>query len=155
MTLILDVDVIRAMIGGWADHPHEAGLLARQLAVAMARVQLFAGLDVLVPQYLGRVGFIDTLQQLADEVGAQFVELMLLGDREHAVRRFEQRSAHSQEPLHQQAAALQQRLGGPQQLTAAHDQLLAILAARPGCRAITVVDGEADGAYRQLLAALR
>ncbi|MGH3670462.1 MAG: hypothetical protein ACRDSH_07480, partial [Pseudonocardiaceae bacterium] len=52
--LALDIDVVRAMLGGWLDHPMEAGLIERGMAVEMARVQLRAGGDVLVPQFLGR-----------------------------------------------------------------------------------------------------
>lgn len=106
LTLVLDVDLLRAMLGGWLDQPHEAGMLAREMAVAMARVHLVAGRDVLVPQYLGRLDFVETLHRLAVGVGAEFVELALLSDRDEVVRRFEHRSATSDDPVHRQAAEL-------------------------------------------------
>lgn len=154
MTLVLDVDQVRGMLGCWLDQPTEAGLLARELAVAMARAQLRAGHDVLVPQYLGRLDFVQTLHQLAVEVGAEFVELALLSDRDDVVRRFERRSATSDDPAHQQTAELQRRSGGREQLAATHDKVLAVVTARPDTRVITTTDGDIAGTYVQLLAAL-
>lgn len=141
------------MLGRWLDQPTESGLLARQLALAMARTQLRAGRDVLVPQYLGRLEFIDRLHQLAAEVGAEFVELALLSNRDDVVRRFERRSATSDDPAHQQAAQLQRRSGGHEKLAATHEQVLAVLTARPTTRVITTTDGDIEGTYALLLAA--
>jgi predicted kinase len=75
--LALDIDVIRAMIGGWQDDRIAAGLAAREIAVAAARTHLCAGHDVIVPQLLARPDFIDRLAVLADEVDARFVEVLL------------------------------------------------------------------------------
>ena len=55
--LALDVDHIRAMIGGWRATPGEAGLLARDLATAAARTHLTAGHDVVMPQLPASPGF--------------------------------------------------------------------------------------------------
>lgn len=147
LTLVLDIDQVRGMLGRWLDQPTDAGVLARDLAVAMARTQLDAGCDVLVPQYLGRLEFVETLQQLASEVGAGFIECALLSDRDDVVARFERRSATSADPAHQQAAELQRRTGGREQLAATHDKVLALVAARPATRVITTIDGDIDGAY--------
>lgn len=117
------------------DHP---------LALAMAETQLCTGHDVVVPQYLGRLDFVETLHDLAVGVDADFVELALVSNRDDVVRRFERCSTTSQEPAHQQAAELQRRSGGPAQLAATHDRLLAVIAARPATRAITTVDAR-DG----------
>ena len=58
LALCLDVDVVRGLLGAWSDRPHEAGLLARRLALAMARLVLGEGRDVVVPQFLARPAFI-------------------------------------------------------------------------------------------------
>ena len=58
LTLVLDIDQVRGMLGRWLDQPTDAGVLARDLALAMARTQLDAGRDVVVPQYLGRLEFV-------------------------------------------------------------------------------------------------
>jgi len=85
LTLALDVDRVRGMLGRWLDTPTEAGLLARQMAVEMARVHLCAGHDVVVPQFLGRLDFIGVLQRLCEEVRAEFVEVVLLSNPDEAV----------------------------------------------------------------------
>lgn len=154
LTLVLDVDQVRGMLGRWLDHPTEAGMLARELATAMARAQLQAGHDVLVPQYLARLDFVETLERLAVDLGIGFVELALLSDRDDVVRRFEHRSETSCDPAHVQAAEIQRRSGGRPQLAATHDELLAVITARPATEAITTVDGDIDGTYAQLLAGL-
>ncbi|WP_410616214.1 AAA family ATPase [Amycolatopsis sp. lyj-109] len=76
--LALDVDRIRAMLGGWRASPGEAGLLARDIAVAAARTHLGAGHDVVVPQLVVRAGFPERLEALASECGASFHEVALV-----------------------------------------------------------------------------
>ena len=68
--------------------------------------------------------------------------------------RFERRSATSVDPAHRQAAELERRTGGREQLADTHDKLLTVLASRPATRVITTIDGDIDGAYAQLLDAL-
>ena len=57
-------------LGAWLEHPAEAGLIARRLALAMARVQLGDGRDVVVPQFLGRLEFVLALQERSGRVAA-------------------------------------------------------------------------------------
>lgn len=154
LTLALDIDVVRAMLGRWLDHPTEAGLIARGMAVEMARLQLRAGRDVLVPQFLGRVEFIIELEHLCQQVGAEFVELVLLSSAQDVTHRFVHRSRQPETPAHRDAAALQQRSGGVGELPAAYGRLLEVVASRPGTRAVVTVAGEVDRAYRDLLACL-
>jgi predicted kinase len=91
--LALDVDHIRAMIGGWRASPGEAGMLARDIAVAAARTHLGAGHDVVVPQLVARPGFPERLEALASECGASFREVVLLPGREVVRRRFAARGS--------------------------------------------------------------
>ncbi len=142
------------MLGRWLDQPTEAGVLARKLAVAMARAHLHADHDVLVPQYLGRLEFIEMLEEVAKEVGATFVEFALISDRDDVVRRFERRSETSSHPGHREAAELQRRSGGREQLAATRDKVLALIAARSATRVIISTDGDIEGAYAELLAGL-
>ncbi|MGK3205283.1 AAA family ATPase [Amycolatopsis sp. MEPSY49] len=86
--LALDVDRVRAMIGGWRTEPGQAGLLAREIALAAARTHLSAGHDVVVPQLLARPGFAERLEALAGETGASFHEVVLLPGIEETCRRF-------------------------------------------------------------------
>ncbi len=151
LTLALDIDVVRAMLGRWLDEPDESGLLARRMAVEMGRVQLLGGRDVVIPQFLGRLEFVLVLQRLCDDVGAEFVEVVLLSDPQDAAERFTRRSAQPETAEHQNAAALLERRGGLDALPGMYDRLLQVVAARPRTRVVLTVDGEVERAYHDLL----
>lgn len=78
LSLCLDVDVIRGLLGAWKDQPSEAGFLAPRLGMAMARVALADDRDVVVAQFLLRAAFVDDLERLAHDTGARFTEVVLL-----------------------------------------------------------------------------
>jgi predicted kinase len=70
LVLNLDIDRLRGMLGCWRDELALAGPIARTMALAVARVHLDSGRDVIVPQFLGRPEFLGQLEQLAREAGA-------------------------------------------------------------------------------------
>ena len=82
LALNLDIDRIRSLIGRWRDDPHAAGLLAREIALAAARAHLAAGHDVVIPQFLGRLAFLEQAEQVARQAGASFHEIVLLDSKE-------------------------------------------------------------------------
>jgi hypothetical protein len=150
----LDIDVVRAMLGGWLDHPSEAGRLARRMALEMARVQLLAGRNVVIPQFLGRLDFVLALEQLCNDVRAEFIEVVLLAEPQDVAQRFVRRSARPHIDEHRDAAALLERSGGLQALPGMYDRLIQVVASRPQTRAVVTVDGQIEQAYRDLLAQL-
>lgn len=151
---VVDVDVVRAGLG----HPDPtdvgAGLLAREVAVEQARALLLAGRDVLVPQFLGRMPFVDTLVGLAAATGAGFVELCLDTGPEVVAARLAVRAAAAERPEHLLAAELLRRLGGPQSLQDKHSRMLAVVRRRPRTHLVRTVDGAPDAAYRRLVEVL-
>ena len=138
--LALDVDHVRAMIGGWRATPGAAGLLARDLATAAARTHLIAGHDVVVPQLLARPGFAERLEALARETGASFHEIVLLPGREETLRRFAGRGSSDVET----AAPLTEA-----ELNKAYDRVADYAATRPRA---SILRGETT--YQELLASL-
>lgn len=88
MTLVLDIDEIRARISYWQDHVHEAGLQARAMAVVMARVHLGNGYDVIVPQAYGVISFLEQWEALAQECGAAYFEVMLTLPKSEVLKRY-------------------------------------------------------------------
>lgn len=155
LTLALDIDRVRAMLGGWRRHPTEAGLAARELALVAARTHLRAGHDVVVPQLLARPDFLVRLERLAAEVGAPFVEIVLLDTREAARRRFVDRTARAETRDHVEAAAALDAAGGLDELDAMYDRLVAMLADRPAAHRVPSVEGDVDGTYAAVLAVVR
>lgn len=92
LALVVEIDELRMAMGGWAQH-EESRLQARTLALALVRAHLGAGHDVVVPQYLGRPGFIDQLALVADESEAGFAHVVLRDSLDAVVERFRSRRA--------------------------------------------------------------
>jgi predicted kinase len=153
-TLVLDIDQVRGMLGRWKESPTEAGILARRMAVEMARVHLLAGYDVLVPQFLGRIDFVLTLQELCDDLGVPFVEVALLSSADESIARFTHRSASSPYPEHRDAADLVREAGGVDELRTMYERLLDVVSSRPATTIIHTEHGRIDRAYADLLARL-
>jgi predicted kinase len=140
LALNLDIDRIGQLIGGWHTDRHATGTLARAAALAAARVHLAAGHDVVIPQFVGRPAFLEAVARLARESGADFHEVVLLDAKDNAMRRFAARPT---------SAAVE-----PMALAAMYDDLLAVIAVRPGAKIVSTVDGEEDRAYQDFLACL-
>ena len=151
LALCLDVDVVRGLLGAWTDRPHDAGLLARRLALAMAQVVLTEGRDVVVPQFLARPEFIGELEALAGELGAEFVEVVLVEAPDVAAARLAERAAGPMTTVQRDAHVLLERAGGLDSVQALHRRLHDMLAGRPHARRIEPVPGDVETSYRLLL----
>jgi predicted kinase len=142
LTLDLDIDLVRDMLGQWRSDPHSAGLLARAAVLAAARVHLTAGHDVVIPQFLGRLAFVEQAEALAEEVGAAFRMVVLLDSEENSRCRFSQRGPVDGRPVSDEEFA---RMYG---------RLLDVLAARPTAVVVRTRDGDVNGAYQDVVAAV-
>ena len=147
MTLALEIDVLRAMIGSWLEEPQRSGLAARRLALAAAFAHLENGFDVIVPQLLTRREFVEQLRATAERAGAGFRELTLMDARAAVVERAERRQ---EEAGGFSARALAAKQGHT--LSDAYDAFAEALAARPDAEVI--VAASLDEAYRELVSRL-
>jgi hypothetical protein len=154
LSLNLDIDRVRRLIGRWRDDALAAGLLARSAALAAARVHLAAGHDVVVPQLVNRLPFIEQLELVASDVRADFHEVVLLDNKENALRRFAERSRLAADPAHVEAQEMMDRWGGVEALSDMYDRLLTVLACRPSARVVHTSSGRVDEAYRDFLSCL-
>ncbi len=104
LALLLDIDGIRSALGRW-EVVEESKLAARKLAVVMAEAHLRGGHDVVIPQYVGRVDFIATLEDVARRCGASFIEVLIDAPAIVSVDRFRARRREllSRGELHPQA----------------------------------------------------
>src|SRR6478735_5896771 len=103
LAFALDIDGIRHQLGRWRDQPAQAGLAARAIALAAARVHLTAGYDVVVPQLLAKPGFLTDLAAAATDSGAQFVEVFVGVERDQSVQRYSDRWRAGDDPVHGEA----------------------------------------------------
>ena len=139
LTLNLDVDVVRGLIGGWRDDPLAAGLLARAVAVAAAGTHLRSGHDVVVPQLVARPEFLGQLEAVAEQTGTEFHELVLMDEKTNILRRFAERGRA--ESTDAEVADL-------------YDRLTALLPERPRAVVIDVAEGAVERTHAELLARL-
>ena len=151
LALNLDIDDLRAMIGHWEGRAQEAGLAARRLAVTMATTHLGEGHDVVVPQLVATVDFIEQLEAAAADAGAEFREIVLMDSRTSAVERFNSRTDRPDvSEMHRVAARL---AGGDAGLAQTYDRLQAVVEQR-GSTVVQSKVGDPEGTYAAVLAAL-
>jgi predicted kinase len=150
LALALDIDSVRRLLGRWRDDPRKAGLLARAMTLAMTREHLSSGHDVVLPQYLGRIEFLQEAEHLARECDAQFHEFVLMDNRDDVVRRFNARTARAADQAHVEAGRLVAELGGDETLFAMYDRLLLVISARPGAHVVPCAEGAAEDAYEHV-----
>lgn len=144
LTLDLEIDAVRGMIGAWLEGWEQSGLLARHLAIAMVRAHLGGGHDVIVPQFLTRREFVNELHALAESVGATFHEITLLDEKDAVLKRLDDRSEPSGAFS---ARALVERQGNS--LGEAYDGFVEALQSRPD--AIVIDASSFDDAYASLV----
>jgi predicted kinase len=144
LTLALEIDGVRGMIGSWLDETTRSGLQARRLALAMARTHLEDGHDVIVPQLLTRREFVAELQALADSTGATFHEIALLDAKDAVLSRLEGRHEPSGAFS---ARALAEKQGSS--LEEAYDRFVEALQDRPD--ALVIRATSVEEAYASLL----
>lgn len=150
LTFCCDVDVLRSMVGAWEGDRSRAGGLARAFAVAGMRAHLRGGHSVIVPQFLGRIDWVLDLERLAGEVGVPFLEVVLVADREDAVRRFQERS-RAPRTAEQAAALAGLGEGDPEsELRAMGARLSEVVAARPRTIAVPSTEGDVEVTYQAL-----
>jgi predicted kinase len=154
--LNLDIDRLRALIGGWRERFAETGEIVRPLALGMAGTHLRGGRDVVMPQYLGRLSEIDRFEAAAHDAGAAFCEIVLMDTKEHALERFSRRGDDGDDEAawHHYVQERVERGGGQALLARMYDQLTAVLAARPMATVIPSTAGAIGQAYQALTAAL-
>lgn len=153
LALNLDIDRIRGLIGQWRDDRHTAGLLARAITLAAAHTHLAAGHDVVIPQFLAQPTFLEQVECLAHQLGADFHEIVLLDSKDNALRRFTQRPRSATDP-HQETHEMLDRIADPEEWSVIYDELMSLVAARPTATVIPTGSGQVQRAYRDFLTKL-
>jgi predicted kinase len=105
LSLCLEQDVVRGLIGGWLGRESDSGILARKLCLVMAREHLLGGRDVIVPQFIALPAYLDELAAVARDAGAHHYELVLTDYARNAESRFHARASDPKRAEHQRIAA--------------------------------------------------
>ena len=153
--LSCDIDLLRTLIGGWSDDFELAGSLIRPAAIGMIEGYLAGGHDVVLPQLLVDPAEISLFEACATRAGAQFVERLLMDDRERVVERFNRRDATAAvAPWHAQVRAAVAARGGDDALREWHAALGALVVDRPGLVVVASSEGAVADTYRRLVDSL-
>jgi predicted kinase len=146
--LLLDADVVVAMISGWRDSFWETLHVARRLAAAMTREHLASGSDVVLPQLVTRAEEIAPYLRAVDEAGASYVEVVLLADLPTTLDRFSARAAEEGEPIGRHVGAIVADSGGPELLATIRGHLLTYLEGRTPYLSVDTTRLTPDETYR-------
>ncbi len=149
ISLALEQDVVRGLLGGWRTREKESGEAARSLCLEMARTHLRARHDVIVPQFIALPSYLHELAQVGAELAVRHVELVLLDDAAASERRFHQRL---EDPLwgeHQRVTAEFVAAAGG--YAHQYQRLIDGLAGRNAVE-MPSPDGDLEGTYQLLLA---
>jgi predicted kinase len=151
LSLCLEQDSVRQLLGGWLTRETESGLQARSLCLAMARTHLLGGRDVIVPQFIALPDYLDQLAGIADEVGAYYLELLLMDDAEGAERRFHARALDPLLQEHQRIA--EQFIAEAGGYGHQYERLMSGLMGRTYLE-LPSTEGDPDATYGRLMRAL-
>ena len=153
--LTCDIDVLRTLVGGWSADFIGAGSLIRPAALGMIEGYLASGQDVVLPQLLVDLAEISLFEACAVRTGAQFIERLLMDDRERSVARFNRRGeTEPGNPWHEQVQAIVAAQGGDAALRERHSALQALPDLRPGLMLISSAEGDVETTYQRLVASL-
>jgi predicted kinase len=148
--LNLDIDRVRALIGGWQERFAETGDIVRPVALSMAVAHLRGGRDVVMPQFLVQMSEIERFEAAARDNGAAFCEVVLMDDKQQSIERFNRRGEDGQLLWHRLVQQIVGDLGGPVFLASMYDQLTAVVEARPNVRVVPSVAGAIQQTYQAL-----
>ena len=150
-----DVDVLRTLIGGWESDFEGAGALIRPAALAMIAAYLANGHDVVLPQMLINPTELARFEACATNVGARFVERVLMDSPAATVARFHRRgTSEADDPWHDQVRAIVAATGGDDLLTWCHTALERLLSERTSAVVIVSTEGAVDETYSSFLESL-
>lgn len=146
-TLVLDIDVLAGLVGGWRDDFSATFGIARGHGLALATRHLAEGRDVVLPQLVTSHEQGPRFELAAEAAEAEYVEVALLVDVEQQRERLVTKQpateveARIQELLEEPGSDLVERIRG---------HLEDYLADRPGTLRLDTTDLSEDEAYAEL-----
>lgn len=154
LTLQLDIDNVWAMLSHWREEKDISSQLSKKIAIEMARVNLEAGHDVVIPQIIQKVELADTFRALANSCEAEYAEIVLIVDKEEAVRRFVKRGQDEGNPTGFRPGGVLEREGGEKKLAEMYDNMLSALVGRQDVIKIEPALGDIDRTYAEIRSSL-
>ncbi len=151
-TLNLDIDEIRRYISHWREEAEQSATSSKQMALAMAKVHLGLGHNVVIPQIVRSIELFEAFEQVAKDANADYYEILLFTDKDEAIRRFKERSYAQGYESGFRPGGLIDRGGREEKLATMYDEMIEIADKRPKTAKIEVELGNADDTYAKILA---
>jgi hypothetical protein len=120
----------------------------------MAATHLGGGRDVVMPQYIGVLAAIERFEEVARDSGADFCEVVLMDTKRRSLERFGRRGGNGEPDWHRYVQEIVEQGGGEALLASMHDELTAVMAARPRAIVIPSTEGAIQRSYQALIVAL-
>lgn len=152
-SLVLDLDVLTGLIGGWDGNFSRALEMARDHAREMAARHLRNGRDVIMPQLVTAHDRVDdpSLELAAHSADVTYIEVALMVDDQDHLHRL-----HARRPSNDVQARVQAALVDPESdlVDRIRVHLNEYLAGRPGAIRLDTTHLGVDATYQRLLSAL-
>jgi predicted kinase len=148
LTLVVDFDDLRTLIGGWDRHG-EAGKLAAALGHSMARAHLLGGHDVIIAAFSVRSRFFAKIDEVVHEASAELHEIVLRAEDSSVIERFRRRRTERESQGIPDVAADIPSEDLPGVIGWASGELARVAETRPHVRHLRA-DGNLDATYARL-----
>ena len=150
-TLRLDIDDIRRNISHWREQAEQSAISSKQMSLAMARVHLGLGHDVVVAQIVRSVELFNEFEQITKDTNADYYEVLLFTDKDEAIRRFKERSYAQGHASGFRPGGLIDTGGREEKLAIMYDEMIETANQRPNTIKIEPELDKEDATYRELL----
>jgi len=147
LTLLLDIDEVWAMFSHWREKKEISAPLSKLMALEMARVNLTAGNDVVIPQIIQTAELAENFKALSKECGGEYIEVLLLVEKEESIRRFIKRGQEEGNPTGFRPGGIIDTGGREMKLAEMYDNMVDVLEHRQGVIKIEPILGDVDGTY--------
>lgn len=148
MALAIEGDEMIIHMGQWTEYENDARKQVYELTKAMVATHLAAGYDVILPYLVMDARHMKAIEQIAKDSGAEFYEILLHNERDHAIERLMKRGTWGEAGLPPITANDRPQI----------EKDIAIMEAqlekRPRFKTITVKEDAIDETYRQVLACI-
>ena len=154
LTLMLDIDNVWAMISHWREEKDISAPLSKTMALAMARINLEAGNDVVVPQIIQTHELSNSFKELAGSCGADFYEILLSVDKDESIRRFILRGQAQGYESGFRPGGIIDKSGREKKLSDMYDNMQKVAKTNPQVIKIEPTLGDINGTYAQIMKVL-
>ncbi len=150
LTLNLDIDDVWSMISHWREQKDISAPLSKQMAIEMARINLISGHDVIIPQILQTDELADRFKLLAEKCGSNYYEILLIVDKEEAIRRFIIRGQADGNPSGFRPGGIIDTSGREKKLSEMYDYMSRVASTRANTVHITPILNDIEATYLEL-----